>query len=211
MKNALLLVDIQNDFLPGGSLAVKDGNEILPVINNLLKLPFDTIVATKDWHPANHGSFAVNHSGKEIGDQVMLNGLEQILWPVHCVQETSGSEFHPSWNSHLVHKVIYKGTDPKIDSYSTFFDNGHFKSTGLEQYFKEKKVDTVYIAGLATDYCVKFSVLDALKVGLKVYVIVDACRGVNLHPTDSEKAIEEMQKAGARIIHSEDLAHKMAS
>lgn len=204
---ALLLVDLQKDFVPGGALAVEHGNEILPLVNQLLEQDFDLIVATKDWHPLDHGSFAANH-GKHEGDRINLEGLEQILWPVHCVQGTVGAEFAPGWNSEKVNQVFYKGTDKKIDSYSTFFDNGHRKSTGLEDFLRKHQITDLYMAGFATDYCVKFSVLDACKLGFKTFVIEDACRGVNLKAEDSANAIEEMRQAGAVIIQSDQLLKK---
>lgn len=207
MKKALLVVDLQKDFLPGGSLAVKQGNEIIPLINALIKLPFDLIVATKDWHPADHGSFADNHQ-KRPGEHVKLAGLDQILWPRHCVQGSSGADFADGWDTHQVNKVIYKGTDREIDSYSTFFDNNHLKSTGLEAYLREQGIQEVYIAGLATDYCVKYSVLDALQLGFQVYVILDACRGVNLEPSDSQEALKVMSRAGATLVSAKDVLNQ---
>lgn len=201
---ALVLVDIQNDFLPGGALAVKEGNAILPVVNQLLNKPFDVIVASKDWHPPNHGSFAATHH-KKPGEHVILEGLDQILWPTHCVQDTHGAEFASGWSSHKVHEVFCKGTDRKVDSYSTFYDNGHLRTTGLEAYLKGKGVTDLYVAGLATDYCVKYSVLDALNMGFHVYVVRDAVRGVNLSPNDSQEALEEMQKKGAHLIDSKQI------
>lgn len=199
-KTALIIVDVQNDFLPGGALPVKDGNQIIPVINKLLSRPFDVIVASKDWHPADHGSFAANHPGKSVGDIITLYDLEQILWPIHCVQETFGSEFAPGWDVSKVHKIIFKGTDAKIDSYSTFFDNGLRKSTGLGEYLKEKEVSDVYVVGLATDYCVKYSVYDALHMGFNTHVIVEGCRAVNLFEGDEARALEAMEISGAHLI-----------
>lgn len=201
----LLLVDIQNDFLPGGALAVKNGDAILPIINEIVHYPFDLIVATKDWHPNDHGSFANNHEGKNLGDHINLGGLDQVLWPAHCVQGTWGSEFAPGWDSSTVDKVIYKGTNPLIDSYSAFYDNGHRQSTGLENYLREKGIKEIFIAGLTTDYCVKYTALDALELGFRPYVIADACQGVNLQPGDAEKAIQEMQTAGAILLSFKDL------
>jgi len=202
---ALLLVDIQNDFLLEGALAIKNGETILAAINQIIHYPFDLILATKDWHPAEHGSFASNHEGKKVGDHVNLGGLDQILWPAHCVQGSWGSEFSPGWETTSVDKVIYKGTDPIIDSYSAFYDNGHRKSTGLENYLRDKGIKEIFIAGLATDYCVKYSTLDALQLGFRTYVIVDLCKGVNILPEDSEKALEEMRKAGANLLIFNDL------
>lgn len=208
---ALLLVDLQNDFLPGGALPVPHGNEIIPIVEEIVHYPFDLIVATKDWHPANHGSFANNHPHKNIGEHITLAGVEQILWPAHCVQGTWGSEFAAGWDTTQIDKVIYKGTDPNIDSYSTFYDNSERMSTGLEFFFQEKSVKEIYVAGLATDYCVKFSVLDALRLGFKPYVIVDACRGIDLNDLDSEKSLQLMQKAGAVLLPYHELKEMLDS
>jgi nicotinamidase/pyrazinamidase len=205
---ALLLVDVQNDFMPGGSLAVHQGDAIIPLLNNLVHYPFDLIVAAKDWHPEQHGSFAKNHN-KNPGDHIKLAGLDQILWPAHCVQGTAGAEFAKGWDTTCINKVFYKGTDPLIDSYSTFFDNGHQKSTGLENYLREQGVTELYVAGLATDYCVKYSVMDALQLGFKLYVIVDACRGVNLVAGDSKRALDVMSNAGAKLLAFKDLSDQM--
>jgi nicotinamidase/pyrazinamidase len=172
-KRALILVDIQNDFLPGGALAVKNGNDILPVVNDLLNFPFDLIVATKDWHPSHHVSFATTHN-KMPGETITINHLEQILWPIHCIQGEYGAELSSELQTERIAKIIHKGTDEDIDSYSTFYDNCRKKSTGLSTYLKKHKIDELYLAGLATDYCVKYSVLDALHLGFKTFVIVDA-------------------------------------
>jgi len=204
MKNvrALVLVDLQNDFLPGGALGVPDGDAVIPIANKLQRLPFDVIVATQDWHPRDHGSFAPNHRGRTPGEIVNLNGLRQVLWPVHCVQNTRGAEFAPALDVSRVDRIIHKGTDPWIDSYSTFFDNGHRKSTGLERYLKSRGVTDVYLMGLATDYCVKFSALDARLLGFNVHVIEDGCRGINLRHGDVDTALEQMRRAGAEITRS---------
>jgi nicotinamidase/pyrazinamidase len=204
----LILVDIQNDFLPGGSLPVKEGDKIIPLIRELVQAPFDLIVATKDWHPPSHGSFADNH-GKHPGKHVNLDGIDQILWPRHCVQDSWGAEFASGWDTSRVEKVIYKGTDPHIDSYSTFFDNAHLKSTGLENFLRSRGVKEIYIAGLATDYCVKYSVLDAIQLGFEPHVIIDACRAVNLQPNDGKHALELMQKSGAGLTSFAELMDKM--
>ena len=197
--NALILTDIQNDFVPGGALAVKDGGQIVPIINRL-QSHFDIVVATQDWHPANHGSFAANHPGKKPGDIIDLDGLPQILWPVHCVQNTVGAAFVPALDMKQVAEVFQKGTAPRIDSYSTFFDNERRKATGLGDYLKGRRVTDVFIAGLTTDYCVKFSALDAIRLGFKTHVIEEACRGINLKPGDVAKAIGEMRAAGVEIV-----------
>jgi nicotinamidase/pyrazinamidase len=202
---ALLLVDLQYDFFPGGALEVKDGDKILPAVNKLLKLDWEVITASKDWHPSNHESFASMHEGRGVGDKIDLDGIEQILWPDHCVENTKGAEFYPGWDVDKVDKVFYKGVDPKIDSYSTFFDNGHLRSTGLGEYLKERNITEVCIAGLATDYCVKFSVFDALKLGFKTTVVMEGVKGVDLKPGDSDKALREMQERGAFLVSVDDL------
>src|SRR5436190_2190361 len=195
---ALILVDIQNDFLPGGALAVTEGDAIVPVVNRLLP-DYPLVVATQDWHPADHGSFAANHPGRQVFEQVDLNGLPQTLWPVHCVQNTGGACFAPGLNTRSIERIFPKGTDSRVDSYSGLFDNGHRHSTGLAEYLRSRNVTDVGICGLATDYCVKFTALDALREGFRVTLIEDACRGVNLQPGDVGGAIEEMRAAGATI------------
>lgn len=201
---ALLLVDLQNDFCKNGALEVKYGDSVIPVANSLIKKfreNNDLIVATKDWHPNFHKSFAINSNGK-VGELGTLNGLPQVWWPVHCVENTYGSEFHSKLDSNNIDKTIFKGNNPEIDSYSAFFDNGKLQKTDLDNFLKEKKIDTLYIMGLATDFCVKFTVLDALELGYKVYLIEDGCRGVNLTPSSSEDAIKEMKNKGAIITKS---------
>jgi len=200
----LILVDIQNDFLPGGALAVPDGDQVIPVVNSL-QSRFSLIVATQDWHPANHGSFAASHTGKKPFEQIDLNGLPQTLWPVHCVQNTAGAALAPGLTQDRIAKIFQKGTDSGIDSYSGFFDNGHRKSTGLGEWLKEQNVSEVFVCGLATDYCVKFTALDAVQAGLETSLIEDACRGVNLRPDDVKNAVEEMKAAGVQILSSHDL------
>jgi nicotinamidase/pyrazinamidase len=161
---------------------------------------FDLVVATRDWHPANHGSFAPNHIRKEIGDFIQLDGVKQILWPSHCVQNTVGAEFHQHLVVEGIDKVFLKGSDPMVDSYSGFFDNQHRNATGLEAYLKEKGVTAIHVVGLATDYCVKFTVLDALDLGFEVTVVTDGCRAVNVRPGEGEKAIADMVAKGAKVI-----------
>lgn len=202
MKQALILIDIQYDFLPGGSLAVADGDAVIPVANRL-QPHFELVVATQDWHPKNHGSFASNHPGGKIGELSELGGLPQVLWPDHCVQESHGAELHRDLDISRVARIFRKGTDPEIDSYSGFFDNGHRKSTGLGDYLRDHDVTDVYIAGLATDYCVKWSALDALQLGFRTSVVEDGCRGVELHDGDVERALEEVRAAGGRVVRSE--------
>jgi len=198
---ALIIVDLQNDFLPGGALPVPRGDEVIPLANELQNR-FELIVATQDWHPPNHGSFAANHPGKKPGDRIELDGLEQILWPVHCVENSAGAEFAPLFDTSRVAHVFKKGTDPKIDSYSAFFDNAHRRATGLGDYLKQRAISDVYLLGLALDYCVKYSALDARRLGFNTHVIVDACRGIALEPGDLDQALGEMKKAGATLLQS---------
>ena len=198
---ALLLIDIQNDFCPGGALEVKNGDEVVSIAN-LLSQKFDLVVATQDWHPADHGSFAANHPWRYPGQIIDLNGLEQILWPIHCVQNSFGAEFVKDLDTTNFATVIKKGTDKEIDSYSGFFDNGHRKATGLHEYLQEKGVKELFIMGLAQDYCVKFTVLDALELGYQVNLIVDGIRPVNLNEEDGQKALDEMESKGAKIVES---------
>ena len=202
--DALLVVDIQNDFLPGGALQVEGGDHIVPLVNELMN-KFDLVLATKDWHPANHKSFASNHEGKNTGDRIMLHGLEQVLWPDHCVQGTIGAEFSLKLDHAKIDRVFYKGEDPEIDSYSGFFDNGHLKSTGLGDYLHREKINSLYIVGLATDFCVKATALDAVNEGFEARVVADATKAVNLNPGDYEKAIKDMEHAGVIIIGSRDI------
>ena len=201
---ALILVDIQNDFLPGGALPVPNGDQVIPVANKL-QPAFPLVVATQDWHPADHGSFAASHPGRKVFEQCELNGLPQTLWPVHCVQNTRGAELATGLDRARIARVFPKGTDPGIDSYSGLFDNGHQKSTGLGEWLKAQGVTDVFTCGLATDYCVKFTALDAVQMGFKSYLIEDASRGVNLRPDDVKNAIEEMKQAGIAVVQSLDL------
>ena len=201
---ALIVVDVQNDFLPGGSLAVPAGDTIIPIINRLLPL-FDLAVATQDWHPAQHESFASNNPKGRIGEVVDLHGLPQVLWPDHCIQHSWGSDFSVSLDLQSINKVFRKGTDPTVDSYSGFFDNGKKQDTGLSAYLKSKGVDQVYLVGLATDYCVKYTALDAVELGFETTVIADAVKAVNLQSTDQENAINEMIEAGVHIKTSNEL------
>jgi nicotinamidase/pyrazinamidase len=199
MKKALILVDVQNDFVPGGALAVPNGDEVVPIANRLMP-NYNLIIATQDWHPANHQSFASQHPGNKVGDVIDLEGLKQVLWPDHCVQGTHGAELVNGLNHKLINKVFHKGTDPNIDSYSGFFDNDHRKSTGLGDFLKQQRADEVYILGLATDYCVKYTVLDSIKLEFTTYVILEGCRGIDMNPGDCKRAINEMKQAGAIII-----------
>jgi nicotinamidase/pyrazinamidase len=205
---ALLLIDIQNDFCAHGALEVKDGDAVVPIANRLMP-HFDVVVATQDWHPADHKSFAANHLWRKVGQVIDLNGLPQILWPMHCVQNMMGASFHRSLNTEWVHHVVQKGTDTEIDSYSGFFDNGKRKQTDMDAYLKSKSVTDVYVMGLATDYCVKYTALDAVSLRYKTYLIEDGCRGVNLNEGDVENAVAEMAANGIDIINSNNIEIKL--
>lgn len=198
-KAALLLVDLQNDFCRGGNLAVPDGDAVIPVANQLQER-FSLVVATKDWHPADHMSFAANHANKNIGEVVQVHGIDQVLWPVHCVQDSVGAEFHPALHTESIAKIFYKGTDRSVDSYSAFFDNEHLRTTGLGDYLQQQGVQDVYVMGLATDYCVKYTCLDAVQLGFNVYLIENGCHGVELQKGDIEKALQEMREAGVKTV-----------
>lgn len=200
---ALILVDIQNDFCPGGALAVPDGDAIIPIANRLQE-KFDLVAATQDWHPRGHGSFASMH-GKPTYAVISIHGAPQTLWPDHCVQGTHGAELAAALDRKRIARVFQKGTDPQIDSYSGFLDADHKNSTGLADYLRKQKVSDVYIAGLATDYCVKYTALDAAKLGFRAYVIEDACRGVNLQAGDSAAALDEMKAAGVKILPGREI------
>jgi nicotinamidase/pyrazinamidase len=201
---ALVMVDLQNDFCPGGALPVAEGDKVIPIANRL-QGHFALIVATQDWHPADHGSFAASHPGRKPGEVIDLHGLPQVLWPVHCVQESAGADFHKGLDMSRVERVFRKGTDPAIDSYSGFFDNGRRKSTGLGDFLKSRGVTDLYVCGLATDYCVKFTALDAVQLGFRTWVVEDGCRGVNLKPGDAERALAEMKAEGIRLTRSQSI------
>ena len=201
---ALILVDIQNDFLPGGALAVPDGDAVIEIANRLSP-GFEVVVATQDWHPADHGSFASSHEGRKVYELGELNGMPQVLWPVHCVQESPGAEFSIRLDLRFVDRVIQKGTDPLIDSYSGFFDNGRLKATGMEDFLRSRGVTQVYVMGLATDYCVKATAIDATSLGFETFLITDGSRGVNVQPGDVEAAVESMKKAGVKTVVSADI------
>jgi nicotinamidase/pyrazinamidase len=206
-RDALILVDIQNDFLSGGALAVPAGDAVIPVANRLIPR-FDLVVATQDWHPAEHSSFAENHPGKSPGDVIALHGQPQVLWPAHCVQGTSGCDLAAALDAEAIDYIVLKGTDQALDSYSGFFDNDRRHATGLETFLRDKDVQRVFVMGLATDYCVKFTVLDALSLGFQTAVVIDGCRGVNLNPDDVEHAQQEMLAAGAQLVTSQEVLEK---
>jgi nicotinamidase/pyrazinamidase len=204
MKNALILVDIQLDFLPDGSLAVPEGDAVVSIANQAME-DFDLVLATQDWHPSDHSSFASQHPGCKPGDVIDWKGLSQILWPDHCIQNTPGASFAPGLNVDKINNIFCKGTLKDMDSYSGFFDNGHSNATGLGDYLLDNHIRDIKILGLATDYCVKFTVLDACNLGLSVCVIEEGVRGVELENGDCEKAITQMKDHGAKIISIKDL------
>jgi nicotinamidase/pyrazinamidase len=196
--SALLLVDIQYDFLERGALAVSGSNEILAPIMAVAK-SFDTIILTQDWHPAGHKSFAASHDGKKPYDTVLWKGKTEVLWPDHCIQNTKGAELHPSLLNLNPAAIIQKGTHPETDSYSAFFDNHREQRTDLEEWLKKHDIRHLVITGLATDFCVLYTVKDALELGLTVDVFTPGCRAVNLMPGDEKKAVEEMKSSRAGI------------
>ena len=205
MATALIVVDVQNDFLPGGALGVPRGDEVIAVAN-ALSPRFEVVVATRDHHPPDHESFASRHAGRRVGEVIDLHGLSQVLWPDHCVQGTAGSELAAGLDVTRVASVFTKGTDRTIDSYSGFFDNGHRKSTGLGDWLRERGIERVYVLGLATDYCVKFTALDARRLGFEVILVEDGCRAVDLQPGDGARAIEAMRAAGVQVVRSGEAA-----
>jgi nicotinamidase/pyrazinamidase len=178
-SEALVVIDVQNDFCPGGALAVADGNAILPLVNQLIAR-FEHVVLTQDWHPAGHSSFASTHAGKAPFETIAMPYGAQTLWPDHCVQGTKGADFYPSLEWTKAELVIRKGFRKAIDSYSAFFENDHATPTGLAGYLRERGIGKITLCGLATDFCVAFSALDAVKAGFATEVIVDACRGIDL-------------------------------
>lgn len=194
---ALIIIDIQNDFLPGGSLEVKEGDKIITLINEMMD-NYDHIIATKDWHPSNHVSFASNHPGKEIGDIIKVNGLNQILWPDHCVQDSYGSEFPKELNHEKINNIIYKGKNENIDSYSGFYDNSKGASTQLSEYLKSKGIDKIDCVGLATEYCVKYTAIDGSIEGFNTRVLLKCTKGINQN--DIKSAIDEMRSNNVVII-----------
>ncbi|NVB39152.1 bifunctional nicotinamidase/pyrazinamidase [Pseudenhygromyxa sp. WMMC2535] len=202
-KRALLIIDLQPDFLPGGPLAVPEGDAVIPPILALARSPrYAHVVASQDWHPADHGSFAANHPGRSPGEFIELDGLEQVLWPVHCVAGSPGAALIPPLLACEPEAVFQKGRDPEVDSYSAFFDNARRSATGLESWLRERGVTAVEVCGLAQDYCVKFTALDALSLGFSTTVIADATRAVNLQPGDDARALAAIREAGGEVVDS---------
>jgi len=201
--NALLIVDVQNDFCPGGSLEVPGGDEIIPVINKISKT-FDVVIQTQDWHPEGHSSFASTHEDKEPFETIETSYGTQTLWPDHCVKGSKGAAFHPDLETDRSQLIVRKGFRRDIDSYSAFYENDNTTSTGLRGYLRERNIDTLYVVGLATDFCVKWSALDGLKEGFELYVVNDAVKGIDLEGS-VDQAWSEMLDAGAKKITSAEL------
>lgn len=203
-RAALLVIDVQNDFIPGGQLPVPEGDLIVPLINRLAR-QFSQVIIAQDWHPPGHASFASRHPGKQPFDSIQLPYGEQTLWPEHCVQGTAGAGLHPDLDLPHAQLIIRKGCNPDIDSYSAFLEADRRTTTGLSGYLKERGVDTVYMLGLALDFCVMFSALDARAAGFNAYVVLDACRGIDMNGS-LQSAMERMQSAGVGLIQSAELA-----
>lgn len=194
---ALIVVDIQNDFLQGGSLAVQGGKEIIPIINSIQE-KFDLVVATQDWHPKGHKSFASQHSNKSVYDKIDLNGIEQVLWPDHCVQGTFGAEISLELNQNKIEAIFRKGMNTIIDSYSGFYDNGKLKCTGLGDFLKGRGVKEIFVCGLAADYCVYFTAKDALELGFTSTIIENATKAIDV--SNFENIKRNFIQSGGNII-----------
>ncbi|MDD1010213.1 bifunctional nicotinamidase/pyrazinamidase [Pseudomonas shahriarae] len=202
-RAALLVIDVQNDFIPGGKLPVPEGDHIVPLINRLAR-QFKQVVIAQDWHPIGHASFASSHPGHQPYDVIQLPYGEQTLWPEHCVQATPGAELHPELDLPHAQLIIRKGCNPDIDSYSAFLEADRRTTTGLSGYLKERGIDTVYMVGLALDFCVMYSALDARAAGFNAFVVRDACRAIDMNGSLAA-AIDRMQGAGVGLIHSTEL------
>jgi len=202
--DALIVVDVQNDFCPGGALAVPDGDAVVPVINRLMRI-FPIVVATQDWHPEGHISFASRHEGKNPFEVIEIQGTEQMLWPDHCVEGTAGAAFHPGLDATPLRCVLRKGTNREVDSYSAFAENDRKTTTGLAGLLRELGVKRIFVSGLATDVCVLATALDGHSAGFQVAVLEDACRPVDVPPGNLDRALEEMRGRGVLILQSDEL------
>ena len=203
LNSALIVVDVQNGFCPGGNLAVADADQIIPCINALGRV-FQNIVITQDWHPATHVSFAANHAGKQDYEQIQLSYGEQVLWPVHCVQGTLDAELHPDLDLPTAQLLIRKGFHEQIDSYSAFMEADRKTTTGLAAYLKAREIDTVYIVGIATDFCVAWTAMDACQLDFQTYVIEDATKAIDLNGS-LEQAWQQMLAHGVQRVQSQHL------
>ncbi len=202
-NDLLVAIDIQNDFCTGGSLAVPDGEEVVPVVNNLL-YKFEHAIATQDWHSKKHNSFASSHSGKNPFEEIQVSYGPQILWPDHCIAGSAGAALHKDLSDKMFELVLRKGFRRDIDSYSIFYENDGATATGLNGYLKEREITTIYLTGLAYDFCVKWSALDGRRLGYNVFVIEDAARAIDLERS-KDYATAEMTESGVEIIHSSDI------
>jgi len=203
-NKALIIIDVQNDFCPGGALAVPEGDKIIPTINKLSNM-FEKVIATQDWHPKNHVSFASNYPGKKEYDIIEHKGIEQVLWPDHCVPGTKGAEFQSDLETERVNLILRKGDNPEIDSYSAFRENDKKTITGLEGYLKNLDIKETYICGLALDYCVFYSAMDAKQLGFETYVIIDATKGIDSPENNIDKALRKIKENNIKTIESSDL------
>lgn len=200
-KTALIIIDVQNDFCPGGALAVPDGDAILPAIAHL-STHFTNIILTQDWHPSDHHSFASNHQGRKPYETISLAYGDQVLWPDHCIQGEVGAEFHNNLDINQAQLIVRKGFRPKIDSYSAFFENDHQTTTGLSGYLHERGIEDLYFCGLATDFCVSYSAIDARKQGFAASVFMDSCRAIDLNGS-LEFAQTQMHQSGVTFLQSD--------
>lgn len=203
-SDLLLVIDVQNDFCNGGALAVPNGDDVVPVINRLLRI-FPHSVFTQDWHPAGHLSFASSHEGRKPFDSIEAPYGTQALWPDHCVRGTKGADFHPDLKTEPCELILRKGYNKEVDSYSAFFENDHETSTGLAGYLLERRIKRIFFSGLATDFCVLYSALDAKSLGFEPYVIEDACRGVDMDGS-MDKAWLAMEQAGVKKISVSEIS-----
>ena len=202
-NDALIIVDMQNDFIPGGALPVKEGDLIIDDINKLTKKFKDNgafVVLTQDWHPKNHKSFASSHPGKNPGDQYLSEGIAPVLWPDHCIQNTEGAEFHKALNVHLADKIIQKGMNPEVDSYSGFLENDKKSETGLADYLRSVNIKRIFVCGLALDYCGYFTAMDGVDFGFEVYFLVDLTKGIDLPPGNISVSLENMTNKGIKFV-----------
>ncbi len=200
-SDILIIIDVQNDFCPGGALAVERGDEVVPLINELTT-QFEHVVLTQDWHPAGHSSFAGSHAEKQPFETIELDYGTQVLWPDHCVQGSSGAEFHLDLNTNDAEMIIRKGFRKNIDSYSAFYENDHTTLTGLSGYLRTRGFSRVFLAGLATDYCVAYSAVDARREGFETFVIEDACRAIDLDGSLNQ-AMHNMKQVGVSVIRGD--------
>ncbi|HJT34368.1 MAG TPA: bifunctional nicotinamidase/pyrazinamidase [Pirellulales bacterium] len=206
--NALIVVDVQNDFLPGGALPVTDGQAIVALINALQPC-FDMVVATQDWHPPDHVSFAESYPGTHVGEEIEIDGRRQILWPVHCIAGSPGAALAGGLETARIERMFRKGVDRQLDSYSGFYDDGRV-STGLGDYLRQRRATELYLCGLALEYCVRATALDAQDQGFKTHIIVDATRALEAAPGDMARAIESLQAAGVELLMSDEVRSRLA-